>query len=491
MVIHPIPAALGLCAVLPDFLSPAECRAFIARAEGQGFHGAGSDYPPSYRNNERLVMDDAELADQMTQRLLARLPLPALARTDAEGVRWQADRVNERFRFCRYRENQAFHIHQDGVHHRGPDHRSQLTFMVYLTDGDEFEGGDTLFFDGGPDTTPRGEPHPPVRSSVRPQAGSLIVFDHRIWHAGAIVTRGVKHIMRSDLMFRAERVAVAADAPFSPPHQGYVWAMCALPGGQVASAGRDASIRIWDAQGRSVATLQGHEQSVLAMAMVDNQRLASVSRDRSLRIWDLSTRRCERRFTPHGAAILSVAVWQGLLITGGADGDLRITDLRRGECTTLDRAGCWQWALDVTADGLLASAGEDRIVRVHDLPNLQAREQLPIGAACRSVAFSRDGRQLAVGDIQGRITVWSRQSGRWQQAASWQAHQAAVRRVRHGDDGTFFSGGEDGWARCWSARQEATWQARHGNFVTDVLPASDSVLTCAYDGRIARHMPIA
>lgn len=488
MVVHPLPSSLGFCVVLPGFLTRAECEAFIARAEGQGFRGAGSDYPPSYRNNERLVVDDAELSRQMTARLLERLPAAGLARTDAAGVHWQADRVNERFRFCRYRENQAFHIHQDGVHHRGPDHRSQLTFMVYLTDGDEFEGGDTLFFDGGPDTTPAGEAHPPVRARVRPQVGSLIVFDHRIWHAGALVTRGVKHIMRSDLLFRANRAAVEAGEPFSPPHQGYVWALCALPDGQVASAGRDASVRIWDSQGRGLSSWRGHEQSVLAMAMLDARRLASVSRDRSLRIWNLATGGCEQRLAPHGAAILSVAAWRAQLITGGADGMLRITDIRNGECMTLGSPGCWLWSLDTTADGLLASAGEDGKVRLHDLPCLQPRETLTAEAACRSVAFSPDGQRLAVGDIQGRISLWQRQAGGWMHTTSWQAHQAAVRRVRFDANCTFFSGGEDGWARRWSESHGVTWQARHDNFVTDVLPLGDSVLTCAYDGRIARHV---
>lgn len=491
MVIHPIPDSLGFCAVLPDFLSREECAAFIDRAEQKGFSNASSDYPPSYRNNERLVVDDAELATQMTQRLMARLPAVELARTDADGVRWQAERVNERFRFCRYRENQAFHIHQDGVHHRGPGHRSQLTFMIYLTDGDEFEDGDTLFFDGGPESTPVGESHPGVRAKVRPQAGSLIVFDHRIWHAGAVVTRGVKHIMRSDLMFRAEHMAVSAEAPLSAAHRGYVWAMCALPDGRVASAGRDASIRIWDAQGVGVTALVGHEQSVLAMAVLDDHRLASVSRDRSLRVWNLSTGACEKRFAPHSAAILSVVAWQGQLISGGADGDLRITHPDSGECLTLDRTGCWQWSLDLTADGLLASAGEDGIVRLYDLAGLHACGQLVIGVACRSLTFSSDGTQLAVGDIQGNITCWSRRSGHWHPIASWRAHQAAVRRVRFDASGTLFSGGEDGWARRWFRSQDCTWQARHDNFVTDVLPMRDSVLTCAYDGRIARHLPSA
>src|SRR4051794_34600316 len=32
--------------------------------------------------------------------------------------------------------------------------------------------------------------------------GSLILFDHGIWHAGETVTAGTKYIMRSDVLFR-------------------------------------------------------------------------------------------------------------------------------------------------------------------------------------------------------------------------------------------------------------------------------------------------
>jgi hypothetical protein len=37
-----------------------------------------------------------------------------------------------------------------GVYHRSFDRRSMLTFMIYLTDGEAFSGGDTEFFADGP-----------------------------------------------------------------------------------------------------------------------------------------------------------------------------------------------------------------------------------------------------------------------------------------------------------------------------------------------------
>ena len=484
MLIHPLPASLGFCAVIPHFLSPEQCQALIDRGESQGFHAASSDYPPSYRNNERLVMDDPVFAAQLTQRLRRELPDGLLAQQE-DGVAWRMTGVNERLRWCRYRAGQAFHIHQDGVHHRGPALRSRLTFMVYLTDGDAFEGGDTLFFAGGPHTTPPGEPHPPVVARVRPRRGSLILFDHRIWHAGEAVTRGVKHIVRSDLMFEA----VEGDPSLAQDegHQGYVWTLCALPDGRVASGGRDTAIRLWDAQGAAAGFLRGHEQSVLGLAAADGQRLVSVSRDRTLRMWNLNTRQCERVFRPHDAAILCVAAWNGLAISGGADGAVRATRLAGAESTPLATCAGWVWSVDVTDAGLLATACEDGSVRCFDLREMRPLAVLPGGPALRAVALSADGMQLAAGDITGRVTRWTRNGDQWQRGTSWQAHAAALRKLRLTADGALLSGGEDGHARRWTRSGELAWEATHDNFVTDVLPVPGGVLSCAYDGRITRH----
>src|SRR3954469_20730797 len=102
MTLHPLPAHLGFCAVVPGFLSAAECAAFIARGESGGFASANADYPPSYRNNERLVIDDAALADRMAERLRLHLPQDHVEHDEAgTGRRWTLAGVNERFRFCR------------------------------------------------------------------------------------------------------------------------------------------------------------------------------------------------------------------------------------------------------------------------------------------------------------------------------------------------------------------------------------------------------
>ncbi len=107
--LSPEPALPPGCLLLPDFLSREECRELIALAEARGFASAASDYPPSYRDNERQVLDDELLA----QRLYAKLNGRAPARLSHEHESWQLAGLNARLRFCRYRAQQAFHIHQE------------------------------------------------------------------------------------------------------------------------------------------------------------------------------------------------------------------------------------------------------------------------------------------------------------------------------------------------------------------------------------------
>jgi len=476
----PLPPGLGWCRVVPGFLSAQECRQLIAAAQARGFAGAGTDYPPSYRNNDRQVVDDPALAAHLLQRLRPHVP----ATLQAGGEHWQLHSLNERLRLCRYGPGQAFHAHQDGVHHRGAGLRSHLTFMVYLTDGDEFEGGDTLFYGQAPGA----EPQQPV-GRLRPHAGSLIVFDHALWHAGAVVQAGVKHIIRSDVLYqRTSHAADVPSGPWQPAHRGYVWTLAALPGGGIASGGRDTAIRLWTAEGQCQGELQGHTRSVLGLAVQGDGRLASVSRDRSLRVWDLASGRCVHVDERHDAALLAVAsMGRHGLATGGADGRVRLTTAEPGGPTVV-LAGHqgWVWAVAALGHTQLASASEDGCLRIWHLDGGRCVACLEGSVPLRTLAAAPGGQMLAAGGIDGRVTLWQRAGPRWQPQRTWPAHGAAVRRVRFFGDGLLASAGEDGWVRLWHlAEGQQVAATRHDNFATDVLPlGQDGWLSCSYDGSL-------
>jgi predicted 2-oxoglutarate/Fe(II)-dependent dioxygenase YbiX len=488
-VAKPLPADLGYCVVIDDFLSAAECEAYIDRAETTGFQSASPDYPPSYRNNDRVVVDDTALAATLFQRL------ETVASSDSGFIcsrttdNWFMESVNTRMRFCRYTNDQQFNIHQDGVHHRTPDWRSMLTFMIYLNDGSEFSGGDTLFYAHAPRTNPDTQP---VIARVRPKKGTLILFDHGIWHAGETVTDGTKYIMRSDVLFRRD-LSGACTSSTAPrlEHQGYVWTLARLNGGRFASGGRDCTIRLWNGMGRCTGQLAGHTQSVLGLARIDEHHLASVSRDRTLRTWNLETMECTHVVTAHDAAVLSVTtLGQSRLATGSADHKIKVWNIAGEELATIQAHSGWVWKIVRVNDHLMASASEDGSVKLWSTDTFEMVACLESSHALRTVAASPDGTKLTTGDITGRVRVWKDLHTQPALEAEFIAHGAAIRCIHFIDDRTLATGSEDCGLKIWRDwPPKLHYESQHENFVTDVIAFdADHGASCSYDGKMAFHI---
>ena len=210
---------MATCLLVPQAVTKAECSALIAAAERQGFEAAGPGYPDGYRNNARLVRDDAELAAWLFGRIREQLPGTPLG-------------LNPRFRFCRYRDGQQFVQHRDGAWAPSPAARTKLTVQVYLNE--EFTGGATRFSESG--------------LSVTPRTGTAIVFEHRLWHEGCAVTTGTKYVLRTDVLYAHEAQATASagsgvlrEIERFDGHLGYVWSAVA----GVVSGSRDGTVRRW------------------------------------------------------------------------------------------------------------------------------------------------------------------------------------------------------------------------------------------------------
>src|SRR5262245_25902307 len=171
----------GSIFTLSCFLSPAECEAFICAAEEHGFEaapiGGGTLIAPEVRNNTRVMVDDPELSGQLWERLAPWIP--------ARLFEFHALGLNERFRYYRYDPGEYFRWHGDGAFVRSRYERSLLTAMVYLNDCPE--GGTTDFRIG---------------CSVAPRRGAALLFEHQLVHQGAPVVRGLKYVLRTDVMYR-------------------------------------------------------------------------------------------------------------------------------------------------------------------------------------------------------------------------------------------------------------------------------------------------
>jgi predicted 2-oxoglutarate/Fe(II)-dependent dioxygenase YbiX len=177
---------------IESVFSPLECRDLIDRAEAIGFEAAtvrSADGPmmmTKIRNNDRVVIDDVTLADQMWQRI--QHLLPELDSATPCGV-------DSQLRFYRYHPGQQFRRHKDGAVTNSFGQTSKLSYMIYLND--QCEGGDTAFreysaINGISQKT---------EFIVTPTVGMALVFRHELRHEGTPVIAGVKYVLRSDVFY--------------------------------------------------------------------------------------------------------------------------------------------------------------------------------------------------------------------------------------------------------------------------------------------------
>lgn len=425
------------CFLLRGVFSRGECARIIHEAETAGFQATGGDYPPSYRDNDRQVRDDAARAGAVFARIRPFLPERLV---DAAGDTWRLKGLNPRFRFCRYRGGQRFCIHRDGAHAPSSEERSHLTCMLYLNDSGEFSGGATRYY------AERSEDSE-VLGMVRPEAGTLIVFDHALWHDGEAVSSGTKYVMRTDVLYTREAPARTDRTDVLTGHQGYVWSVLARRDGSLATASRDGTVRLWRPSGNTWhadTVLTGHTASVVALAEDAHGQLWSASRDRTVRRWEAGASRLIGRH--EGAVLCLAALPGGAMASGGADGVIHLWSpegLHRG---TLHGHTGWIWALVPLDGGLLASASEDGTVRLwHTGSASEASSPAQAGAPVRALAALPAG-ELVSGQATGELTTWQLTLAprpALEARSTRRVHAGAVCAIAPLSDGRLASGGED------------------------------------------------
>ena len=479
-------AAAGVRTELPCFLlrgvfSRSECARIIQEAERSGFQETGADYPASYRNNDRLVRDDAALAEAFFARIRAFLPERLV---DSEGEAWRLSGLNPRFRFCRYRSGQRFCIHRDGAHAPSSQVRSHLTCMLYLNEAGEFSGGSTRYYAGRSEAAQ-------VLGAVRPEAGTLIVFDHALWHDGEAVSSGTKYVMRTDVLYEREVPTREGSAELLTGHQGYVWSVLARRDGSLATASRDGTVRLWQRSEDSWAqqsVLTGHSASVVALAEDAQGRLWSASRDRTVRLWEGSACRIIGR---HEGAVLCLApLAEGGMASGGADGVIHLWSSEGTHRAALRGHTGWVWALAPVDGGghggWLASGSEDGTVRLWHVESAsQATLPVQAGAPVRALAALPSG-ELISGQSSGEMTLWQLTSKPSLTLRAWgsrRVHAGAVCAIAPLPEGRVASGGEDDGLHL-TQLPDFTPRAsyRHAGFVRGlaVLPGGE-LASASYD----------
>ena len=134
----------------------------------------------SMADYDRGIWDDETWSDKIFQRVKPFLP---------EEIRDKVG-VNTYLRFSKYKDGGRFDRHVDGVNQDKYGRRTIMTINIFLNSADEFQGGETEFYDDAGQLVYR----------AVPKAGRGAVFDRGIPHCGNVVHGGYKYLIRTDVM---------------------------------------------------------------------------------------------------------------------------------------------------------------------------------------------------------------------------------------------------------------------------------------------------
>jgi prolyl 4-hydroxylase len=168
--------------IIENFMDEAACIDCIQWSEQMGYEEAKVNIHgqqvmmKNIRDNKRLLITNIEMAQQMYERILPFIP-QTIGLANACGL-------NELFRFYKYEPGEKFKRHRDGSYQRNEKEFSLLTLLIYLNEN--FEGGATSFSD----------------AIYQPKIGTAMVFTHAVLHQGDEVLKGVKYVLRTDIMYK-------------------------------------------------------------------------------------------------------------------------------------------------------------------------------------------------------------------------------------------------------------------------------------------------
>jgi serine/threonine protein kinase/WD40 repeat protein len=195
---------------------------------------------------------------------------------------------------------------------------------------------------------------------------------------------------------------VQSDAPprLLGRHRGTLRGLAFSPDGHVlATASEDRSAKLWDVEtGQELLTLQGHMSKVVCLDFSPDGRLiATAGDDETLRLWDAETGQPLMVLEPEAGNLQSVAFSPDGRRLAAACTDIVVYELTGGGRRSLSGRGYWVRDLAFhPSEPLLAAKTRDPEVVIWDLTTRLERRPYKASFEAASLAFSPDGRHLAI-----------------------------------------------------------------------------------------------
>uniref|UniRef100_A0A915MGH1 Uncharacterized protein n=1 Tax=Meloidogyne javanica TaxID=6303 RepID=A0A915MGH1_MELJA len=311
------------------------------------------------------------------------------------------------------------------------------------------------------------------------------------------------------------------------------WVLCIAwshDGNKIASACKQGIILIWEYDSdtnkfRLFKKLTGHKQWINALAWrplhleAPSRLLASAGRDASIRIWDIIKSHTLFVLSGHTASVSALQLyleilffkvtdirWSGndLIYSGSQDRTIKVWRTNDGVlCRTLEGHAHWINTLAANVDYVLRigsfSPEEDSKQKQMSISNAQSVElflwepaikKQPIARLTghqqliNQVQFSPDGRTIASASFDKSIKLWDGWTGKFQ--TSLRGHVGPVYQIAWSSDSRLLvSGSADSTLKVWNMQKRKLGQdlPGHGDevFAVDWSPNSECVASGGKD----------
>jgi WD40 repeat protein len=240
-------------------------------------------------------------------------------------------------------------------------------------------------------------------------------------------------------------------------HVGSIYTLAISPDGNtLASGSLDTNIKLWNlAKTTPLRTLRSATKAPVTAVRFspDGRRLVASNQDGRLSVWNTANWSVRRIDNSRARSTYALAAATRRFATGDADGKIRIWAYDRSVVVAGPIAAHPGpiFALAYSPDQkTLASAGDDRTIRLWTLRTGREALRLASPSPATSLAYSPDGQILLSTHTDGRIRFWSLTDGRPIHELSahsgpvWAAALAPAKRA-------MVSAGSDGAVKLWQS----------------------------------------
>ena len=255
------------------------------------------------------------------------------------------------------------------------------------------------------------------------------------------------------------------------------------PDGQWLASGGFRTVKLWKkpAGGKrlDLAALEGPPRSIAVSP--DGKQAAIGEETGKVKVFDLASGQIVKTIAGHGGPVTGVAFSAdgARLVTGSLDKSVRVFNLADQQQVASIETPSPVNAVAIVGEGkLIASGGEDNVIRTWELPASQPADAQPAdsnaapkpvrelaghgGPVTSLVALAPNGAQLLSGSKDGTVRVWDVAGGN---VVKNMNHGAPVVSVAARADGKrFASASSAGTARLWNAENQQQVAEVKGDF---------------------------